>query len=93
MCRCTHTTQTHHVVHNSRSRYIATHALTQVAMREHATYICARPPCWHHGGAERRSSRSKSKIAVGVRMMGEEGGTARVGARCLTLVSGAFASG
>jgi len=45
------------------------------------------------GGAERRSRRIKIKIAVGLRMMREEGGTARVGARCLTLVSGCFASG
>ena len=33
LCRCTHSTQTYHVVHNSHSRYIAAHALTQVAMR------------------------------------------------------------
>ena len=36
MCRCMHTTQTHNTLHNSRSRFIAAHILTQVAIRENA---------------------------------------------------------
>ena len=86
LCRCTHSTQTYHVVHNSHSRYIAAHALTQVAMRRtrdvdlrSSTLLAARP----------RSMQIKSKIAVGLCMMREEGH----GARCLTLVLGVFVSG
>ena len=78
LCRCTHSTQTYHVVHNSHSRYIAAHALTQVAMRRTRD-------------VDLRSSTllAPSKIAVGLCMMREEGH----GARCLTLVSGVFVSG
>ena len=84
LCRCTHSTQTYHVVHNSHSRYIAAHALTQVAMRRTRDVDLRSSTSL----APRREEHADQE-QVGLFMMREEGHSARY----LTLVSGVFASG
>ena len=62
------------------TRYIAAHALTQVAMREHTMWI---PPCWHRrlwGGEEEQAEQSKIAVGLRITLMGEEGCTAQASA-------------